>query len=422
MKIGTILFTYNRSKHTKLVLDSLKNNAEKPQKMYIFQDGLKKEEDRAEWNKVNELIRNVDWCDTEIIISNANKGLANSIVSGINYVFEKNDAVIVLEDDCVTAYGFMTFMNQCLNKYCDKSNVYEVSGYSRPMFRENYKSEDAYFVGKGSSWGWATWKDRWNEYKRDYDIIRRIRANTEKESYLEIWGQGLEEMLINTLKGKCDSWAVFWVLLIIERKGLCINPINSLVRNIGIDGSGTNCGVDDFLINSEFGNCSKFNLPDECVIYSETEIRFQKWFYEKKYREPLDINRKKKILVYGIGNFYKENKNKLKWIYEIIGYVDNYRSGFLEGKEIYRPEDVVNKEFDYIFIMILSISDVIIILKELTKKYEISLKKIKLGFAYYNTNLNLYKKIQISKKGNLIIDDEGNIVDLLLGEVGCGRE
>ena len=86
MDIATILFTYNRSYHTNEVIKALERNTVLPQKLYIFQDGLAKEEYRDEWEKVNVLISKVDFCPTELHISTTNIGVAQSIVSGINYV------------------------------------------------------------------------------------------------------------------------------------------------------------------------------------------------------------------------------------------------------------------------------------------------------------------------------------------------
>ena len=41
MKIATIIFVYNRSNHTKAVLEGLKHNYILPEMLFIFQDGLK---------------------------------------------------------------------------------------------------------------------------------------------------------------------------------------------------------------------------------------------------------------------------------------------------------------------------------------------------------------------------------------------
>lgn len=89
MKIATLLFTYHRSWHTEQVINALKHNTALPQKLFVFQDGQKEDEDIAEWDKVNNLIHSINWCDTEIWVSECNRGLAASIVTGITYVFEK---------------------------------------------------------------------------------------------------------------------------------------------------------------------------------------------------------------------------------------------------------------------------------------------------------------------------------------------
>lgn len=50
MQIGTILFTYHRSEHTKRVLDALKRNSMHPVKLYVFQDGIREGTNVEEWN------------------------------------------------------------------------------------------------------------------------------------------------------------------------------------------------------------------------------------------------------------------------------------------------------------------------------------------------------------------------------------
>ena len=129
MRIATLLFVYNRSYHTEQVLTSLKQNSVLPEKLFIFQDGQKFGCDSKEWNKVNALINAINWCDKEIHVSAVNKGLATSIISGINYVFEKYDAVIVLEDDCVPAVNFISFMNLCFEKYEKDENMEKIRQY-----------------------------------------------------------------------------------------------------------------------------------------------------------------------------------------------------------------------------------------------------------------------------------------------------
>ena len=68
MDIGIIVFAYNRSQHLKKVLDGLKANSG-VSKMYIFQDGLKSEEHRNEWEKTKRIIKEVNWCEVVYEVS-----------------------------------------------------------------------------------------------------------------------------------------------------------------------------------------------------------------------------------------------------------------------------------------------------------------------------------------------------------------
>ena len=147
MNVATILFTYNRSKHTRQVLDALSRNTVLPDKLYIFQDGPKRTTNQKEWKAVSDVINAVSWCDTEIVISNYNKGLANSIKSGVSQVLQLYDAVIVLEDDCVPHPQFMEYMVKALEKYESKKEVYHIGASSEPV-EVNENGTCAYFFGK----------------------------------------------------------------------------------------------------------------------------------------------------------------------------------------------------------------------------------------------------------------------------------
>ena len=42
-----------------------------------------------------------------------------------------------------------------------------------------------------------------------------------------------------------NTWAIFWYTTIFKNQGLCLNPTQSFVENIGFDGTGTNTGHRD---------------------------------------------------------------------------------------------------------------------------------------------------------------------------------
>jgi hypothetical protein len=91
-------------------------------------------------------------------------------------------------------------------------------------------------------WGWATWSDRWKHYERDPEnLIRKFTKDEINRFNLggayNFWGQAKANA-----NGSLKTWAIFWYATIFKNRGLCLNPTQSLVQNIGHDGSGTNCG------------------------------------------------------------------------------------------------------------------------------------------------------------------------------------
>lgn len=384
MNVSTVLFTYNRSEHTKQVLSALEKNTVIPSKLYIFQDGLACNAHKHEWEKVNALIQQVDWCDCEVIVSKENKGLAESIVSGINYVFENCDAAVILEDDCVPSPMFLYFMQCCFEKYERDKRVFSISGYAWPI--KTMESEyDIYACGRSCSWGWGTWKDRWNNYMRDYDSLIRIRKDKMLSQYLATWGNDLEIMLVDTLMGKNDSWAVFWSLIIIEKMGICINPYRSLIKNIGFDGSGVHCsaGTNRFMVLTNDDHEGIFKLPDEINILKTTARSFL-----KLYGNPTAINQavetKENIIVYGKGDYFSRNEEVLNKNAFIQAIVDKNKRDWYAGKKLIKKDELVDYgyKYKYIVIMIESKDECHRIVDDLSHNYGIPRDKIVLGSEY----------------------------------------
>ena len=382
MKIATVVFTYNRSKHTKQVLDGLKQNTILPEKLFIFQDGLKRQEHKKEWIKVNELIHKINWCDTKIIVSAFNKGLSASIISGINEVFKSYDAAIILEDDCVPAANFICFMNQCFEKYKDNKKVYSISGYIWPIELAK-KQYDIYGCGRISSWGWGTWKDRWMIYEKDYEIIKKMKQSKELSQNLARWGNDLEDTLVGNVRGICDSWAVFWALNVILKQGICINPYQSLIKNIGMDGTGVHCGIsDEFEVEYTNEKKDKFYLPDELYFYSETLTAFAS-LHGSYTALSEDTDNKKRALVYGVGNFYLVNEKFINQEYYIEKFVDIHKKGYFEGKEIIRPDEIYNVQFEKLIIMLRDKNISMDIYNRIINEYHIPEDKVELGLLKY---------------------------------------
>jgi hypothetical protein len=91
------------------------------------------------------------------------------------------------------------------------------------------------------TWGWATWKDRWHDYDPDLDrVVGRLLKKNFKLSDLA----GDLATLCSSpeyLEGRVDIWSVNWILEHYVTGTYCVYPCDSLIDNIGFDGSGRNC-------------------------------------------------------------------------------------------------------------------------------------------------------------------------------------
>lgn len=431
MKIATILFTYNRSWHTQQVLDALKENTILPEKLFIFQDGLKDERHREEWSKVNSLINSVDWCAKEVIVAPANKGVAESIINGVNLVFKQYDAVIVLEDDCVPDKLFLAFMYQCLSKYEIEKKVHSISGYAWSIELPENDTEDIYGCGRISSWGWGTWKDRWMTYQRNAALLKKIKADASMSKELATWGMDLEQMLLNNISGLNDSWAVYWALNAICHQQICINPYHSLIQNIGLDGSGVHCGVEkrfsSVKVNEEKDFKGQFRLPDKIQIYDSTREEFAN-LYGNYTAAAADGKEKARTLVYGLGMFFSQNEKELNQEFQILTFIDNRKTGYFAGKEIIKVNRINEFQFDNVVLMIQDIQECIRVAQELIQTYQVSYENIILGHALYGRYSQIFDEIKITEDGRIRVcrndislkvgslDEFNNVYEVLVDE------
>lgn len=404
-RVGIVIFAYNRSWHLQQSLNGLQKNNE-VDKLYVFQDGLKCEEHREGWEKTKKVIEEIDWCNVNYVLSSVNKGLAKSIVDGINYVLEENDAVIVLEDDCVPAPNFINFMKQCFEKYKDEKKVYSVSGYSWPI--ELPKSDsDAYFCGRISSWGWGTWKDRWKQYHVDNLAIKKMKENKEMSKSLAMWGKDLEQMLLSNICGESDSWALYWALTVIENGGVCINPYCSLIQNIGMDGTGRHCGNEnrfDVSLDAD-DNLKNFKLPDEVKILPTTQMAFAELY--GSYSAVGFEGTKEKVIVYGLGNFYFVNEKAINQKFKVSAFIDRSKNGWFAGKKVITPAEVSSIQFDKIVIVIQSIQQCINVSKKLITECGVDYRKIELAHNLFGKYKNCFQSISVLQDGNILVSSKG---------------
>lgn len=241
-----VLFVYNRPEHTLKTLESLeKCFLSDETELFIFADGPKKNADQVQIERIKktrDVIKLKKWCKkVNIVEKQINDGLAKSIIDGVSSIINQYGTVIVLEDDIIIGKYFLKYMNDALIKYHEEKKVWHITGWRCPV-EEKPTNEDAYFYPVMDCWGWATWNDRWSQYEKNPAKLKKMFSSkminefnmdgVDRSKWLQI-----EENAC----GLKNTWAIFWYAQIFINHGLCLAPTKSLIINIGLDGSGTNC-------------------------------------------------------------------------------------------------------------------------------------------------------------------------------------
>jgi hypothetical protein len=234
------LFVYNRPDHARRTLDALLNNPEaKDSDLFVFSDGPKNDEavpmvERVRW----ELRRISGFRSVSITERECNLGLAASIITGVTRLCRDFGRVIVLEDDLLVAPRFLEFMNLVLERYCDEPRVMQVSGYMYPVHVS--RAPLMGFLPSISCWGWATWARAWAAYDPSMSFYARLKDDGALRHRFDMDGvYGYFDMLEQQRAGRLDSWGVIWNLSVFAKDGLVLCPRQSLVSNVGFDGTGT---------------------------------------------------------------------------------------------------------------------------------------------------------------------------------------
>ncbi len=239
-----VLFVYNRPDHTRKTLEALAAaDLSEITDLFIFSDAPKDPSDTGQLQKVEEtrsLIRQRKWCGSvNITEQTGNKGLADSIISGVTDIIHRYGTVIVLEDDIVIGKGFLRYMNQALELYKDDPAVMHISGYIYPYARSIRLKEDTLFLKVYSCWGWATWERAWKHFNPDIDFHLAQWNTPEKIDRLNLEGHAdCYFQLRQNKEGIIYSWAVKWYSSWLAKGGISLFPRESLVRNIGNDATG----------------------------------------------------------------------------------------------------------------------------------------------------------------------------------------
>ncbi len=241
-KSPVALFVYNRPVHTRRTIEALARNVgAEDTALFIFSDAPRCAADADLVGHVRAYLHTIRGFKNVVVTERArNLGLAGSIIDGVTSVCLEYGRVVVLEDDLETSSHFLEFMNDALRYYESLERVMHVSGCTYPV--GHFEGESTYFLRVPLCWGWGTWQRAWSKFSKDLSVMelfdRRMIRRFDFDDTYPYWRQ-----MEQNRSGQLDTWFVFWYATLFMRDGLSLFPARSLVRNIGFDNSGVNCGT-----------------------------------------------------------------------------------------------------------------------------------------------------------------------------------
>lgn len=273
--IPVIIPTCNRMKHLKNCLNSLKNNSVAMHTdIYISVDYPPTEAYFTGYYEVLDYLQEgiVGFNHVYVYIQKENLGVENNINFLYNKVYGDENYYILTEDDNYFSPYFLEYINIMIETYKEDEQVLAVCGYSY-AFQNMKIAESNYFLDTYfSAWGYGISCKKAKEIKEGVNIdfftqlysdekfMRKLRSASPNQYCYFI--KGMLEYIGDLISdGKVLHTDLAYGIYMFSKGYQMIFPAVTLVRNMGYDGSGVNCGIskyhDDSKINHRNFDFSK---------------------------------------------------------------------------------------------------------------------------------------------------------------------
>ena len=255
MNTPILLLVYNRPEPTLRVLQRLKELG--ATNVFVSGDGPKNSADRERTKEVKSNIHRFTSIVSNSRFSDRNEGCKKAVIGGINWFFDQVDEGIILEDDCLPSEHFFPFMNDMLIRYREVKKVWMISG-NNPL--GSWESDGGHFFSRiGHIWGWATWRNRWDDFRPELPYIQSFIDDSgfEKAFGPTKLAENRKQLTLQSKRGEIDTWDYQWMAQILTENGLAVVPSQNLIENIGFTDEGTNLTSKPSWITNEVATTSR---------------------------------------------------------------------------------------------------------------------------------------------------------------------
>lgn len=265
--------TLCRYTHLKRCLESLKSNSlAKDTPVYIALDYPFEESHREGYHAISEFLAGLNgFASITIIRRSENYGAVKNTDEARNMIFEKYDRIIVSEDDNEFAPNFLEYVNEGLDRFEDKKEVFAVCGYNYPVNMPYDYNVNHFYTRLFSAWGYGIWRDRFDQLQMNYsiDYVKSILNSLKNIRKINSYTEMIIRHSLNMIRRNHLTGDTIVCLKLITEDLYCVFPVISKVRNHGYDGSGVHCGIDKIHHTQVIDNKKTFQ-------YDETGIKENK--------------------------------------------------------------------------------------------------------------------------------------------------
>lgn len=281
LQYPVVVFVYKRPEKTEKLLEIIIKS--QPSKVYIFSDGPRNAIEKSLNDRVIDIINKLAVKNKKIKFiknySKTNLGLRRRIISGLNQVFRKEKAAIILEDDCHPNPDFFIFCSSMLTKYSKSEKVMSINGSTTGgQYKYSYE-----FTKYPQCWGWATWGRAWAKYDENLvgfnkDSWKLLSRSLGFSGVLSLYWYGVLRLV---KIGWTDTWDYQWSYAHFTSKCLAISPSVNMVSNIGFDSAATNTKTKSSVENMRVGSL-KWPLKHPSTVKENATITrtIESYFYQ----------------------------------------------------------------------------------------------------------------------------------------------
>lgn len=178
--------------------------------------------------------------DLQVRFSDTHLGLQESVLRGVDWLFETEAFGLILEDDVVPTEALLEFVSYGSSKYEHDDSISQLSATNHlmgaPTMNGSVMCSRFHHI-----WGFATWERSWrgfSTFKRSFNGISEAELRRQLPGYWDHFYRHWSRRL-KVRPGREVEWDSAWNMFNFLRGSYSLSPAWSLATNVGFDRAAT---------------------------------------------------------------------------------------------------------------------------------------------------------------------------------------